>query len=918
MKKLFAILLIIAMLIPMGVMSYAEEPAKKPFTLVNWGDLPHDDYTNVYYTPYFWTNPDTIKNGVANSYAPALGVTATDDYTELAAELKDLFDTYPEGARHINFNMVATAVGQLADVCFQEEVPPLVSEWVDGFMKEYYRIGGKLDGMIIDVEYLPINQYYIHSDFYTKDPLVYDKIVNNPAYKEKIRPQLEERGFKFYSPATKETPEIYSIHPKSGSEYAASREIWNVVLQNYQADIITECCAPVWKYYPDAVVSDYTARDSKPWISTSQGGIRETPGNASNENFYSYRPSTTFFVDKNEPTYNTIKTRVDAVFENNAFNRFIYEANTAKNIYLSADQDVSWWFAHAYYEEDKNPYVRTPYYSELVFHTSLLDPVAIYGYILSSDCRTKDESDGKWYEDEDKYVDALQIVDDCLRQVSDLVGYADRKPIAVDTNWNHSFVLSGMYANGRNVWRITPDDNEIKLEDFKVKDAADPTFTVNGETVTFPKGKIIEDAKVLDVGTYGYWVETPADVMPVITRVSEYFRVNASYQETFEKFEVGTEYNYDNAKPAACWENKKQGTGSAVVIADPTNANNKVLEIKGGYLLKNVTLPKNIQSGDHYAKHQAWEVTITIPSDTAEDDEMILLNAVPDKKKGKDGGIKVVGTKVYYDQKGEYVELSGVTLTAGAKYTFIRDFDFTTADAFTCDYYVYDAEGKVVGKAKKIATADMDIPVYSVSMSIKNPSGAAVLLDDYKLYPTKVTTDFYTYNAKTGMELAENEGYEGNVGYRLSWLNATQSEKSYSLMAAYYDGDTKVSEEVIEEFKLPANGDRIDTGVVENKQPGKKMVVYLRDNNPAEEEEEISGGNNQQTDNGGLQIDPMIIIIAAAAVLVLVVVVVVIVVVSKKKKKAKAAVEAAPEAEKTEEPAPVAEDPAENEEPKEE
>ena len=917
MKKLFAILLIIAMLIPMGVMSYAEEPAKKPFLMVNWGVLPHDDYTNVYNTPYFWTNPGTIAQGVASSYAPALGATAVDDYTELAEALKDLFDTYPEGARHINFNMVATAVHALADVCFEEKVPPVVAPWVDGFMKEYKRIGGKLDGMIIDVEYLPISNYYIHSEFYTKDPLVYDKIVNDPAYKEKIRPQLVERGFKFYSPATKETPEIYSIHPKSGAEYAASRAIWDIVMYNYQADIITECCAPVWKYYPDAVVSDYTARDSKPWVVASSGGIRETPGNASNENFYSYRPSTTFFVDHNEPVYNTIKTRVDAVFENNAFNRFIYEANTAKNIYLSADEDVSWWFAHAYYEENINPYVHTPYYSELVFHTSLLDPAAIYGYILDTDCKSKDPDDGKWYQDGDKYEAALKIADDCLRQVSDIVGYADRKPIAVDANWNHSFVLSGMYANGKNYWRITPDDNEIKLEDFKVKDATDPTFAVNGETVTFPGGKIIEDAKVHDVGTYGYWVETAADVMPVITRVAEYFRVNAAYQETFEKFEAGMEYSYDNAKPAACWENKKQGTGSAVVIADPADANNKVLEIKGGYLLKNVTLPKNIQSGDHYAKHQAWEVTVTIPSDVAEDDEMILLNAVPEKKKGKDTGFKVVGTKVYYDQKGEYVEMPGVTLTAGAKYTFIRDFDFTTADAFTCDYYVYDAEGKVVGKAKKIATVDMDIPVYSVSMSIKNPSGAAVLLDDYKLYPTKVTTDFYTYNAKTGIQVAEGESVDGNVAYRLSWLNATQSEKSYSLMAAYYDGDTKVSEEVVQEFKLPANGDRIDTGVVENKQPGKKMVVYLRDNNPAEEDDVTVGGDDNKNTDDGAKLDPMIIIIAAAAVLVVVVVVVVIVVASKKKK-AKVAVEAAPEAEKTEEPAPVAEEPAENEEPKEE
>ncbi len=904
MKKILAIFLILAMVIPMGLVVQAEEPAKKPFTLVNWGDLPEGEkYTNVYYAPYYWTNGSKLAAGNPSAYAPALGASTIPDLVDAT---KELFDTYPDGARHINFTMVATAVHQLADVCFQEKVAPVVSGWLEEFLSEYKKAGGKLDGLIIDVEYLKIYSYYIHSEVYTKDPLVYDKIVKDPAYAEKIRPELEARGFKFYSPATPNTPEIYGISRNAPAEYAECRAIWDTVMQNYQAQVITDCCAPLWKYYPDATVSDYTAKDELPWVDGSTGGIRKTPGNASNLNYYSVRPSTSFFKNGNEPVYSTIKTHVDAVYENNAYNRFMYEANLGKNTYLAShNEKVTWWFAHAYYDQKSNPYVHTYYYAENVFHQNLLNPDANYGYILEQDCLSKDETDGTWHKDPEVYANALKIVDDCLRQISKVAGYADRKPIQVEANWNHDFVLSGMYAGGRNVWRITPDDNKTTLEGFKVKDAKDPTFKIGGETVTFPGGKIIEDDDVFSIGTFGYWVETPADVYPVITRVDDFYRNQPSYQETFDGFKEGTEYNYNNALPVACWENKKQGSSTAVVIADPANAANKVLEIKGGYNLKNVKLPKNIMAADEYAKHQAWEVTVTLPSDVAEDDELILLNAIPEKTNTKDKGIKIAGTKVFYDKAGELVELAGVTLAAGGKYTVIRDFDFTTKDAFTYDLYIYDAEGKVVAKEKKIPTAKLVLPVYAVGMDVKNPSGAAVLLDDYKLYPTKVVADFGAYNATTGIKLAEDStGFDGNVAYRLSWLNATNKEKSYTLMAAYYDGDAKVSEEVVKEFKLAPNTDKVEFAVVENKQPGKKMMLFLKDNNPVEEEdEETPDVNNGTEEPAGLDSQMIIIIAAAAAVVVIVVVVIVIVASAKKKKKAAAATETIEETteEKTEE-----------------
>ena len=492
-----------------------------------------------------------------------------------------------------------------------------------------------------------------------------------------------------------------------------------------------------------------------------------------------------------------------------------------------------------------------------------------------------------------KYQDALLIADDCLKQLSDLVGYTDAKPLAVEPNWNHKFVLSGMYANGRNVFRITPDDQAVTLEEFLVKDAKDPTFRIGDETITFPGGKIIEDAKIVDIGTYGYWVETAKDVMPVLTRVDDYFRNNPSYQETFNTYEVGTEYTFNNIRYESTWEPKKNGTGSAVVIADPANADNKVLEIKGNYTLKNLKLTKNVIAGDTYAEHQAWEVTVTLPADVAEDDELQLLYVINEKKKTSDQGIKIAGTKVYYDKDGAFVELEGVTLTAGGKYTIIREMNFATEGAYTCDYYIYDARGKEVGSVKKVPVpATMELPAHSINMVVKNASGAAVLLDDYKLYPTKVNSDFCLYDGKTGMKITDiQQAQEGDVGYRFAYLNSTGTEKSYTVMAAYYDGENKVSEEVLHEVKIAPYGDGVLSGLAENKQEGKQMLVYLKDNNPAEDDAPATGDGEPAGDKTGLDTQMLIIIGAAAAVVVIAIVVIVIVASSKKKKKAAAATE---------------------------
>jgi len=934
MKKLLAILLIIAMLVPLGMTAQAESVEKKGFYLVNWGDFntkesPADasvtkNFTNTFYMPYIWFNADKLKAGTTYAFASKIGGAGNgaDGAKVIAASVKKYFDEQktPAGARYINFTLPAVAINNLNEYCFVGKTIPVVSEWLDTFCKEFKALGGKLDGVTVDVEFLGIYNNYIYNGgsgvnfSAAKDPTIYKKIVEHPEYKEKVRPMLEERGFKFYSPVTDQTPEIFSIHPNSGSEYAQSRTIWNAVMRNYLRDAVTEGCAPMWKYYPDAVLSDYTSKNADPWfkelddkggVNAGSGGSYGTVGNSNNDNFYSVRPSTSFFKDSsNAPSYPTLPGYNDAVFANTPFNRFLFEMNVGKNTYLAADADengrkqVSWWLAHAYYGAAANSH--TAYWSETVLHLCMLDPQIFLGYILKQDCK----------EDATIYTNALKITDQLLRMASDVAGYADRKPLNVAHNWNYPFVLSGMYANGRNVYRITPDTTNMKLEDFQVKDAKDPTFTAEGITVTFPGGKIIKDSEVYDIGTCGFWVETAKDVAPVITKVDNYNTEFAAYQETFEAYEVGSEYNYNAVKPEYVWEPKKTGSVTAKIVADPTDSAKKMLAITGSYEFKNVKLPDNVIGADTYAKHQAWEISFILPDDMAADAELQLLYAIHSKNKFKDTGVKIAGGKVFYDNAGESVELEGVTLSAGVKYTVVREFDFSNAEAFTCRYRVYDAEGKEIGKTAKVPTpAKWEIPIATIAYATKKVAGNPVLFDDYKLYTTKVNTDFYLYNAKTGIPIATadmDKPQEGAVAYRFAWLNSTDTEKSYTIMAAYYDGETKVSEEVVKEVKMAPYFNGAEAGEFENKQEGKTMLIYVKDNNPPEvEDDPVAGGDEptgDPTDDGektGLDTQMIIIIAAAAAAVVIAVVVIVIVASAKKKKKAAAEAPAAEAVEET-------------------
>ena len=865
MKKFLAMLLVLVMVLPMCLVAEAGEidPNAKPFYFVNWSSVEKYNLSNSYDAFMVWQRAP--QKGAESLYMTAMNAEAEATPVGLAEAMYKKFASYPEGTRYLYIS--STALSNLAvDNIFMEEGVELTKAYYKELITEYYILGGELDGAIYDFEYNPSQSYYI-SQSLVKDPELFNRIVANPLYQNEIRPMLVERGFKFYESAGH--PEIYGVYIKSGDEYAKSRSIWDAVMRDWINHYLLETASPIFKYYKKATLSDYRREDSKSWQKhTGSGGgtggagghinaLGNAVGNVTNENAYFYRPAYGYFVDQktSKPTFSKPLGYNNAYFEPTAYNHFSWMLNDYKNMALSNEEGLLqvWLGSYNYMSPEENPSTPcfTPYYTETLLHIGMLDPKPFLGWV--TDGSTKGE-----------YAKAIKIISDTLYELTRVVGAADRKPILTQHNWNDGFQMSGMYAGGRNVWRLTPNTfTGTTVEKFKVEGTTDPTFYIDGQTITFPSGKIIENGSVYEAGMCGYWIETPADVAPIVTADEDRYIKYPAFQENYDGYEVGMDYNYNNVNPVTSWLMKKDKTSTATIQADKDNAENKVLALTGTHTLKNVIVTERITAGDTKAEDQGWEVTVTVPEKMADNAEVILLAVYDDETfKAIDGGFKIAKGKVYYaNAENKYVELEGVDVSKGGKFTVRRLVDFNNAEAFVSDYEIYDAEGKLLGSIQDVPFAKaVTFPVEGIGIACSNIDGDPVLVDNYKLYITGVTTDLELYEKHIGMQIEDLEKpTEQEVVARLSWMNATNDDKEYAVVAAYYNGETQETEKTIKKVTL-AHGLDGEEIVEIPAMEGKSVRVYLKDITKAKPTDK---GDTAGT---GLSVGAIIAIVAAGVV----------------------------------------------------
>ena len=850
MKKALVMLLALAMVLPMALalpVNAAAEP-DKPFYTLGWSEFDASKYQ--YLDGLYQLNWGNVGGNVKLS-----GVTYNEDdpaameeqALSLAKTVKKEMDSRPAGARYIH-TFGPQKLYRLApeDAIFMDFAVDQMKVIMDVFLKKYKEIGGQLDGIVVDVEYVGLSVYYLcdtadeehQPDGLLLNPDLLRNIVKNPKYATEIRPMLEAYGFIFYDAgdAAKQASytELFSITKNAGSKYSNSRSIWNTVMRNHLNGYVTEWAyEPLQKYFPEANVSDYQSVDTDSWLrlsSVTDDGTEMTGGNSikagdtSTYSFYYGQPGSDMYDKlKKYAGYN------DAYMPKNNFTQLKYYVNYGKYMYESTDTHkiAPWITYHTYGTEASYRISDSAYYTEQLYHLGMLDPQPFLSYTYKGDS-VFSKNGGV---DSPHYHEVQQVQNDIMTELTRVAGYSDRQPIASPMDWNSEYMLSGMYAGGRNIWRITPNIHMTSLEDFLVDGTTDPTFSIEGKTVTFPGGKIIADGTVSVVGSCGYWVETAKDVMPIVTTEEDRYEKYPSLLYDFEDYKEGA-FDYNTSQPKNAWNFtwKKYGDikgESKIVTVDGS----KKLSIIGNSY-NAVKEMSNITAGDNYAKEQTWELTVTIPEGLNKDAKLNLLTYKGNKQEVEDGGFMWQNGKLYYatgEEDAETFELvykEIMDLKPGT-YTFKREMNFHFMDtANYSTFIVEDTAGKELAKVENIASPKFNY-ITEIGFAVSE-ADKAVIVDNFKIYVGGIATDFGLYDAYSGQIVKDADmgtARDSSTAYRLSWLNATNEDQTATIKADITSGG-KTETKVIKEVKLQAGNDSVVTGIVEIKE-GETVKVYL-------------------------------------------------------------------------------------------
>lgn len=847
MKKLLAVLLVLAILLPVVPVTKAKAAEAKPFYGLTWDEVDRNTFSNLENAPII-----TVKNNNGE-----VTITHGSTYPELMAEkMKEKLDALPEGMRYIRIFKPAEAFKAGAElVVYADAGISQLKTLFTEFIEAYYDLDGKLDGIILDTEYTAMGSWYLYLNTYgghykpSADKIaannynrnLYHDIVNHPKYLTDIRPLLEESGFRFYENVGGDRSEIWSMYPTSTikqvlkgdaltehlEKYTGCYEIWNRVMKNRQSRYLNDAILnPLLKHYPNAVMSDYQQTDAAPWHKQiGSYANSEKVGNTSNSNDYSHLPSASYFVDDGVYLYQKPNGYNGASYDDDPYGMLLWNINKFKSMYAATDtKKISVWIAEYDYSSRAGSYLNNGYYTESLYHYGMLDPQPFLVYMYTGSSKFKG-TEGK-----EAYNKRMQVISEILNELTRVAGFSDRKVIEVPASWNDGYVLTGMYAGGRNIWRITPDTTDgTTLDAFKMQDK-DPTFQINGTTITFPQGTILQDSKISVVGSNGYWVETPKDVMPVVTRDADRYSKYPSYMEDFSSYQAGTAFTSATTALPQTWNITAD---KSLVITDGK------LALTGTATLKNVKLPANITAGDSYAQRQAWEVSVKLPQ-TMNANGVVTLLATP-----TDGGFKLEGDKIYYDENGTYQAFSDIVLSTGQEYILKREMNFA---ANTCAYSVYQGS-TLLKQVTDVKLKSLSLPVAAVAISCSELT-TQVLVDDYKLYPTGFVQTLEVYDANGGEKLSSAEKLEkSRIGYRLAWMNATAVGKTVKVKAATYDSGNKlISETVLATVTMAPGADGILADTVNNQ--GAKLTIYLEEVNYVPPEDVV------ETPDGGVFDDP--------------------------------------------------------------
>lgn len=461
-----------------------------------------------------------------------------------AEHLKQRLDLQPEGKRvlFIPAGLIDLMSNNSNGIWWDEKTAECAA-YLESFFKAFSEAGGHVDYIFSDAE---MGMSIWHLNYV---PTMLKNIYNDPRYQTEIRPLLAERGFIFSLPNTQEAKDAYGENCeiwKATSTSNGNAYIWNAVMNERHAKYLDRAVLePARKYFPNVSYSEYILYNADAWynlyvdtnhnVPTYQGGTYATAGTHSAPDLYggwTGQPLITPFgeVIRKGSTY----LNADLYYR---FFVTFNDINRARGAMLSTEGGrIQPWITTISYiagigqaRDSEGKYISgdRPYYYEYLFHIGLCNPDPFLYFEAPN-------IDGVEVGADQHYHNNAAITA-ALRELNEVAGYSDRKTLVRDleTFANH-FILSGMYANGRNIWRITPDIAAFGYTSAEAEQYADeavaafkiaddpPTFSVAGRVVTFPGGRIVTPIESSWRSRWGYWIETDAGVEPVVTVTEGY------------------------------------------------------------------------------------------------------------------------------------------------------------------------------------------------------------------------------------------------------------------------------------------------------------------------------------------------------------------------------------------------------------
>lgn len=418
------------------------------------------------------------------------------------AQAKALLDKQPDGRRAIfdwdlhrpmyqdDADKLTTADGKKFAAYWWDHGVAEVEKKYDDFFRQYKEMGGKLDYYILDPEYSPGSEI--------DTPAAWAAVEKDPRF-----------------PAI-----LKAMRVQSADELRTHRPLayWGY-LYYLGGQYYNRLYAVVKKYYPNVKCSDYGGSYSKFPKLEAWGGLWDRSKKAPGQ--YGYHVGT----HQSLPLYGVITylgdIEVDGKkFGMGPFRSLMLASNNMRAAVLSSEVPVMPWVAWRGYVSDftkkKDPpphcsFGNTDYYQESIYHAALCDPD---NFLIWSAFRWRQDQDaGDWAQAGD-----MRLLDALLDRINTLIGYNDRATLVHELSpWHGPYLLTGMKANGRSVWRLTPDPQQSAVALDKIKTSDDPlTFVLGDVTLVMPGGKIDTPDKPLS--SVGYWITGPADLKPVVTQ----------------------------------------------------------------------------------------------------------------------------------------------------------------------------------------------------------------------------------------------------------------------------------------------------------------------------------------------------------------------------------------------------------------